>query len=332
MSQASEALKPLKTWSHLVRNKRRPTEYEIVSTNTLWTTDDPKAPFAMSPNIPMSQWVLKYRNGSPLKHSDWDAFRDPDQLVYRTYNMMQDGQEAYVDGLLDDHSKNDHDLNLLPSWLDQLEALYTPGRYLIHGLQMSSAYMVMMSPASTVENCFIFQCADQLRWLSRISYRTAELAKTYSDRGFGRAERKRWEEDAAWQGFRELLEKLLVTWDWGEHFTVLNLMVKPAVDEAFMRRLGNIARRNSDTLTAFLMDAQLLDSERCRRWSTAFVKFMKQESSNERYLLQWVNKWTYLTNRAIDEFCKGLGEDADISAAEAKAATNEFRRELGVEP
>jgi toluene monooxygenase system protein E len=99
-----------------------------------------------------------------------------------------------------------------------------------------------------------------------------------------------------------------------------------------MRRLGNIARRNSDTLTAFLMDAQLLDSERCRRWSTAFVKFMKQESSNERHLLQWVNKWSHLTNGAIDAFCKGLGEDADAAATEAIAATKEFRRELGVEP
>jgi toluene monooxygenase system protein E len=192
--------------------------------------------------------------------------------------------------------------------------------------------MVMVAPSSTVANCLMFQCADQFRWISRIAYRTAELGTTHSNLGCGRDERRRWEDDAVWQGFRELIEKLLVTWDWGEHFTALNLVVKPAVDEAFMRQLGGAARRNSDTLTAFLMDAQLLDSERSRRWSAALVNFMKEErtSTNAHHLLQWIDKWTPLADRAIDAFCKGLGEDAEASATEAKAATRQFRKGLAI--
>ena len=42
----------------------------------------------MGPEIPMSKWYVKYHNQSPLTHADWDAFRDPDQLVYRGYNMI----------------------------------------------------------------------------------------------------------------------------------------------------------------------------------------------------------------------------------------------------
>ena len=330
MSDTSDLSKPLKTWSHLVKNKRRPTEYEIVSTNLLWSTADPKAPWAMGPDIPMSKWIVKYRNGSPLKHKDWDAFRDPDQIVYRTYNMTQDGQESYIDGLLDDHAKNDHDHGLQPAWLEVLARIYTPARYLIHATQMASAYLVMMAPSSTVENCFIFQCADQLRWVSRIAYRTAELAKAHPAAGFNRDERRHWEDDAAWQGFRELMERLLVAWDWGESFTALNLVAKPAIDEAFIGQLAHAARRSGDTLTALLLDAQRIDSDRSRRWSAALVKFATEDKDgpNRQQMAAWIEKWRPLADRAMDGLCGALGDDGKALASTAKKAAAEFRRGL----
>ena len=141
-------LKPLKTWSHLAGQRRRPSEYEIVSTNLLWSTDD-EMPWSLAPDVDMNQWYLKYRDACPLKHDDWNAFRDPDELVYRTYNIMQDGQEAYVDGLLDEHNARGHDGELSAAWLETLALLYTPGRYPLHALQMGSAYLVQMAPAST---------------------------------------------------------------------------------------------------------------------------------------------------------------------------------------
>ena len=98
-----DVLKPLKTWSHLAGRRRKPSEYEIVSTNLHYSTDNPDAPFELDPNFAMALWFKQHRNASPLKHPDWDAFRDPDEMVYRTYNMQQDGQETYVMGLFDQH-------------------------------------------------------------------------------------------------------------------------------------------------------------------------------------------------------------------------------------
>ncbi|MDE0389337.1 MAG: toluene hydroxylase, partial [Rhodospirillales bacterium] len=236
MSDQSDLSKPLKTWSHLAGKRRRPSEYEIVSTNLLWSTDD-EMPWALSPDIDMNKWYLRYRNNSPLKHADWDAFRDPDEVVYRSYNVMQDGHETYVDGLLRDHAKNDHDAGLSADWVAALARLYTPSRYPLHCLQMGSAYLVQMVPASTIENCAMFQAADQLRWVSRVAYRTKELANTHADAGFVGGERKAWEEYPCWQGFRELLERVLVAYDWAEHFTALNVVAKPAFDEACIRQL-----------------------------------------------------------------------------------------------
>lgn len=327
MSDQSDLSKPLKTWSHLAKQRRRPSEYEIVSTNLLWSTDD-EMPWALSPNIDMNKWFLKYRNNSPLRHDDWDAFRDPDEMIYRSYNILQDGQEAYVDGLLDDHNKNEHDKGLTAPWLETLARLYTPGRYLLHTVQMGSAYLVQMVPASTIENCAMFQAADQLRWVSRVAYRTKELSLAHPNLGFATGERARWEEDEAWQGFRELMERALVAYDWAEHFVALNIVAKPAIDEAYLRQLGKAARRNGDTLLGLLIDAQLVDSDRSRRWTKALVDFACQKDGNKKALGDWVAKWTPLGDKAIEAFCAAL-PDSPEGAEQAKAGAKEFRAALG---
>ncbi len=328
MANDSNELKPLKTWSHLAGQRRRPSEYEIVSTNLLWSTDG-DMPWALSPNIDMNKWYLKYRNQSPLKHEDWDAFRDPDELVYRTYNIKQDGQETYVDGLLDEHNRNEHDTGYGKDWLECLAKSYTPARYLIHTMQMGSAYLVQMVPASTIENCAMLQAADQLRWISRISYRTKELQKSCANLDFGGQERNRWEKDPSWQGFRKLMERTLVTYDWAEHFVALNLIAKPAIYEAFIRQLGKASRRNGDMLLALLNDAQMLDSERSRRWTKALVEFALNIEGNRTILEEWIKKWEPLGDSAIELYCDGLPDSPEASS-EAKIAVKEWRQSIGL--
>ena len=323
-----ERLKPLKTWSHLAARRRRPSEYEIVSTNLHYTTDNPDAPFELDPNFPMAQWFKQNRNASPLKHDDWNAFRDPDEIVYRTYNMLQDGQETYVYGLLDQFSARGHDAMLEQSWAVTLGRLYTPGRYLLHALQMGAAYLVQIAPASTISNCAAYQSADTLRWLTHFAYRTKELSKTFADVGLGVDERAHWERDPAWQGFRELVEKALVAWDWGECFTALNLVARPAVEETLLRGLGRIARRNGDTLLGLLSDAQLIDAQRHHRWAAALVKMALAQEGNADVLAAWVAKWEPLADAAIDAYFAALNDPA--GAAQAREATRAYRHGLGL--
>lgn len=327
MTEAVE-LKPLKTWSHLAGRRRRPSEYEIVSTNLLWHMRDQAQPWDVAQTGPMSDWYRKYRNQSPITHSDWDAFRDPDELVYRTYNILQDGQETYVEGLLDQHNEEEHDKGLPAEWVNSLAQLYTPGRYLLHTAQMDSAYVMHMAPSSTIANCAAFQAADQLRWVSNIAYRTAELGQTHPSVGFGSVERDRWEHLPAWQGFRELMEKTLAAYDWAENFVALNLIAKPAIDEAFFRQQAVSARRHGDTLFALTAEAALRDSERSRRWTTELVKHLRTGGpENLATLQQWVRKWTPLSENAINAFCADLPDNGE-AAANAIAATERFRADL----
>jgi toluene monooxygenase system protein E len=322
-----EVLKPLKTWSHLAGRRRKPSEYEIVSVGLHYSDRDANAPFELDPNMFMARWYKEHRNGSLLKHADWNAFRDPDELVYRTYNMLQDGQETYVFGLFDQFNTREHDKALDRGWAGTLSRVYAPARYLFHALQMASAYVMQMAPASTITNCAAFQAADSLRWLSHTAYRSKELSLTFADKGFTRDERQYWETDHAWQSMRELAERVLTTWDWAEAFTALNLVAKPAIEEAVLRKLGETGRHNGDTLIGMLTDAQLVDATRHRRWAGALVKLALGTEGNDRVLRQWVATWEPLADRAIDAFCAAL-PDAGDAAAEAKLATRAWRRSI----
>ena len=328
MSQP-EVLKPLKTWSHLAGRRRKPSEYEIVSTNLHFSTDNPDAPFELDPNFEMARWFKQYRNASPLAHADWNAFRDPDEMVYRTYNMQQDGQETYVQGLFEQFSARGHDAMLEPGWAETLARLYTPARYLFHTLQMGSAYLTQMAPASTISNCATYQAADSLRWLTHTAYRTRELATAFPKAGFATGERERWEKDAAWQGWRELVERALVAWDWGESFAAFNLVARPAVEETVLRGLGEAARHNGDTLLGLLTDAQLLDAQRHRRWVAALVRMALETPANREVLARWVAAWEPLADRAIASYARALPDAGDL-ADRASAAAREFRQGLGL--
>jgi len=331
MTQAAQphVLKPLKTWSHLAGRRRKPSEYEIVSANLHFNDRDPNAPWELDPEMFMNRWYKQYNLASPLKHADWNAFRDPDEVVYRTYTMMQDGQENYVYGLFDQFNTREHDKTLAPGWAGTLARLYTPARYLFHTVQMASAYVGQVAPASTITSCHYFQMADSFRWLSHTAYRTRELATAFPDKGIARDERAYWETDQAWQGFRELMEKVLVTWDWAEGFVALDLVAKPAIEEAVLRKLGEAARHNGDLLLGLLTDAQLIDVQRHRRWAAALVKMALETEGNAALMAGWIAKWEPLADKAIEAYCAHL-PDVPGAAEEVKQATRGFRRSLGL--
>lgn len=319
----------LKTWSALMGNRKRPSEYEVVTYKLHYRTRNPNAPYEQNPDSFMNNWYKKNVVNSPLQHDDWDSFRDPDQITYRAYTTMQDGQEQFVDELLRDHASNQHDRSLSAEWLDVLEKLYTPARYLMTTLQMSSAYMVQMAPASTITNCAVFQEADSFRWLSRIAYRTKELADQYPERGFGKGERAHWEKTPEWQGFRELMEKALVSYDWAESFCAVNIIAARAIDEALVRQLAIAARRNGDTLTAMLSDNQMKDCERSRRWTASLVSMALPRAENRNVFKRWIEKWAPLGDRAIEAFCAGLPNAAEATE-NAKVGAAKFRHLLNI--
>jgi len=328
-TQGPEFAAPLKTWSHLAGGRKKPSEYDIVSRNLHFHMNDQKQPFHF-PDVPMSDWYIKNRNNSPLKHSDWDSFTDPDKIVYRTYNILQDGQEIYINGLFDQMNERGHDEMLSVEHAKVLARLYTPARYAYHTLQLSSAYLQQMAPSSTITNCATYQTADELRILSHTAYRAKELSNTFSGLGLGENERELWEKDVAWQGIRELMEKALVAWDWAETFIVLNLLAKPAIEESIQVQFGNYAKDANDTLLGLLSQSQYNDSLRHRKWASALVKMTTEVDGNHEYIQSIVTKWMPLVNNAIETYCNEI-PDSPESANDAKESLKDFLSTLNLQ-
>ena len=93
---------------------------------------------------------------------------------------------------------------------------------------MRADYILQIAPASTITACAGFQEGDEFRWMQRIAYRTRELQIAHPNRTFGKDERKHWENAAPLQGLRELMEKTLIAYDWGESFVANNIPISTA--------------------------------------------------------------------------------------------------------
>ncbi len=324
------------TWS-LFTERRKPSEYEVVTHKFHYHFRREPAPFELDPNMPVNRWYLKYREGSPFQVDDWEKFRDPDRLTYRTYTERQREREIYVDNLIDEFEQNDHYAHLSREWVQLLERLYVPSRFSGHVLQMVALYVAQMAPSSYITNAFYFQGANELRRVQRTAYLTKAISLDhYPELADSDRTRRTWEEEEHWQPMRELLEKLLIAYDWGEAFVALNLVVKPAYDALFNGQLAGLARQNGDELLALMADDFDLDSQWTRRFTRALVEYAVEHRPENRGLVQeWVEKWTPLARRAVAGLAPLFAQAPQPVAAEAVVQAVEqqvqaFQNECGL--
>ena len=322
----------LRTWSEFGEIRRRPTEYEIGAHAANYTVRrDRMAPLEQNPSSPGNLWFLAYRDNSPLQLDDWEVYRDPDQLTYRAYVAKQSAQETKVAGLMDSYAAIGHDQGLSAGWVEILRTLYTPIRYPSHALQMLQSYVAHMSPTAYITNAAALAAADQLRRVTVVSIRTRELQLAYPDAGFATGERDVWEGHASWQPARELLERALIAYDWGEALTAVNLVIAPTLDDVLNRHLGEVARANGDDLTWLLCQNLHEDSARRARWSAAVASLaVEGRAENVTAFDRWVDKWA----PRADAAALALGDrlagapDGAVDPAEVAAQAREARGQV----
>ena len=161
---------------------------------------------------------------------DWEQFRDPRATTYSRYTSIQAAKEVLVDALFDSIERDAPIAAATPRGSPRSSGSCPPLRYLFHGLQMAACYVGQMAPSGRIAICAMFQAADEMRRLQRFAYRMALLRRAVP--GFGDGARELWEDHPAWQGAREAVERLLATYDWGEAFVALDLVLKPRIDDS----------------------------------------------------------------------------------------------------
>lgn len=325
----------VKTWSGFGKVGRKPSEYEIVTHGMNHTVG--ATPLELSPEVHGNRWLLKHRDGAAVKATSLAGFRDPDQLTYRTFTQLMDEQETYLDGVLQHYS----DVSLSDRRLDAdalglLAEVMAPTRYLGHGLQMIAAYVQQMAHSSYVANCASFQTACELRRVQRVAYRTRQLQDSFADRGFATGERAIWEGDADWQPTREAIERLLLAYDWDQAFVGLNLVVKPVVDELFLKIFADLSRKQGDELDALIAENLYLDARRSQRWTAhACRTIAASDPANLEVLNSHLAQWRSHGQKIIESASRLLarhvrGTAASVIADRAGTAWAAFIAETGL--
>ena len=318
-----------KTYTRLEAGRRIPTEYELTSTDLHYNY--PRR-FELPPGNPVVDWIYRNREGSALQDRDWDQFADPRRTTYRIYTQLQDGREDVVDGLLREVDDTGYDTRLNDEWVRFLERWYTPLRFPVHGLQMLSAYVAQMAPSSRITNCASFQTGDEMRRVQRIAYRTVQLAGPPFDDEAAARQRAAWEEAAAFQPLRELIERALVAYDWGESFIVTNAVIKPRIDRLVNRDIaGTLATANGDPILTSIHFSLDEDAHWHREWTAALMRHIVDDNTaNAEVVSGWIDKWSPLASEALEALADLTAEAPVPSDPGAVAAriTDDVSREL----
>ncbi|MDF3308395.1 toluene hydroxylase [Rhodococcus sp. T2V] len=324
MTTPARKQRKLRTFSAFGDVRRMPSEYEIVTHAQNWNTRNGRlSTFEQNTSSPLNLWFLTYRENSPLQAGDWDSFRDPDQIAYRSYVNLQADEQTKLDGMLDSYSGADAGLS--ENQVALLGSVLTPSRYLVHGFQQAQAYVAYMGPSSTVTSAGGYANADFLRRVTMIAYRTRMLQIAHPGSGIGVNERQIWEQHQAWQPAREAIERALVAYDWGEAFTALDLVLAPTLDDVLIRQFGETSKANGDELSWLLSGLLEHDSTRRDRWTGALARHaLQQRADNEAPLRKWIDRWSALADDAAAGLATLLGTPASDVVDSARSARAEF--------
>ncbi|HSY36498.1 MAG TPA: hypothetical protein VK814_12160 [Acidobacteriaceae bacterium] len=294
---------PQKTYWHLLSQKRMPTEYEIVTSKLLCYTGEGFTGKRFELDVPLKDWYRRYQEESPLVCGSWERFRDPRETTYTKYTELQRDKEIFVDGILEEIERTGYDVTLRPAWLHSLQRFVAPLRYPGHGFQMIASYFGQMAPSGRITIVAALQSADEMRRIQRIAYRIRQLQQIYP--GFAVDSLKLWQTDPLWQPLREVVEKLLIAYDWAESFVGLNLVLKPLVDELFMKHLSDLSLSEEDYLLGQIFYSLNEDCQWHRQWSECFVRIVIEDNRlNTHTIQEWINRWYPLAVRAVQPFAR----------------------------
>jgi toluene monooxygenase system protein E len=270
--------KPLKTYTHLARERRMPSEYELLSSKLLY--GDPSRKLEVS--VPLERFTRTHRARALAMCSDWERFDDPRKTTYARYVEQQQKQECYVSGLTDAMDAPVYTERLAPTHLERMRYLVAL-RFPLHALQMVASYLGHLAPSGKVVIAFALQAADEMRRVQRIAYRMAQLREVHP--AFGDDARALWQEDPKLQPLRKLVERLLVTYDFVEAFVALNVVTKPLVDALVLTELADTCEASRDPMMAEVLRALAQDAAWHRTCTHVLVQVLLDSAPENRELL-----------------------------------------------
>lgn len=284
-----------RTYLCLEGARKKPSDYQVTSTALLYHPAR-----GVEVETPVSRHYQQYQQHGQLRSERWDELEDPAHFTYSTYVAERRDQEAFLDRLLE------RPVEPLPAELRPLLGLLSALRFPLHGMQMVAAYVGALAPSGRISIAAAFQAADELRrvqrlcqWLARSGVPIAQLD------ALGR---EQWQQGPEFQPLRRLVERLLVTYDWGEALVVLNGVMKPVLDRLWFEQLVGVAERCRDEVLEKILSSLGDDGRWHEAWFVELSRLALDSDPDNRAAMQRnVAEFRPLLTRSVQALLPAFG-------------------------
>ena len=267
------------------RARKKTTEYEAVTELLQW-----HAPFHIDGGRP-SQTVWTDES-TVLQSSDWEAYRSPDKLYYRTYVARQARNDRSVSTAFRYAEESSQLATVDTEHVDLMRRIVGSLQYPDWGLCMLHQHITRFAMSSWIAGATSFMMFDELRHAQLYG----RLAITYGESYEGFDDPRRgWMEDPIFQPMRRVIEELLTVLDWGKALTIGGLLVEPIFTPTFHALIAGARGRDGDSLSPFISASIEEDKVRHRESVGAFVDLIARDSDNgdvnRGLIITWAEDW-----------------------------------------
>jgi propane monooxygenase small subunit len=284
-----------RTFTYYTPRKRRATVYEDV---TVDVQPDPDRHLTQG-------WIYGFANGvggyphdwTALKSSNWHEFLDPneewEQTIFRsTANVVRQVQQTVA------NAKAAHAFaGWNRAWVKVVERHVGAWAHAEHGIGLYVYTPAQRdAPTNMINNALAVGATHKLRFAQDLILYNLEVSEDLADFD-GSAHRDTWQNDPAWQGVRENVERLTATHDWAEAFFATALVFEPLVGELFRSHfVMQVAAPQGDYVTPAVMGTGEADAAREQRGARHLFELLLNDPEHaaenravvERWLATWV--------------------------------------------
>ncbi|GFG52453.1 hypothetical protein CQY20_28760 [Mycolicibacterium agri] len=260
---------------------RRLNEYEEVTQLLQW-----HSPFHINNDRPSHQvWS---DDSTLLRCSDWEAYRTPDKLYYRTYTTRQ-ARAGRTIATAFEFAETDKQLATVdPARVELLRHLVGQLQYPDWGLCVTHQHTTRFALSSWIAGATSFMMFDELRHAQL--YGRLALAYGEQHEGFDDP-RPAWMESPRFQPTRRVIEEIMATLDWGKAIVLADLVVEPLHTTAAHALLTKGSLSAGDGLTPFVCRSIEDDKLRHRESAVAFLRLLCDDETHGDHNRTLISEW-----------------------------------------
>ena len=291
--ETGPAEEPAATGSPAPRSRgRRLSEYEELTQLLQW-----HAPYHINADRPSHQvWT---DDSTVLRCSDWEAFRAPDKLYYRTYTAAQAKAERAVQEAFEFAEEGGQIRQVDAGHAGFMRGIIGALQYPDWGLCVLHQHTTRFALSSWIAGATEFMMFDELRHAQLYGRLTLAYEQAHAGFGDGHA---LWMEHPRFQPARRLIEELISVLDWGEGIVAAGLLVEPVLTSVVHAVLRDGSIRAGDTLTTFVCQSIARDKRRHRESASAFLDLVCSDDrfgpANRQKVSGWANDWLLRARQA----------------------------------